>query len=180
MVRPAGTNLLDREQATNSIMNTLREKPTPLERHLESKLPIKRIVVATDLAEHGRKTTDYALALARHFGTRLTLVHVFEPDQITFTTPQVNEDYEDARRNAELTLLGVFEEIKRTYSDCGMEFRVGRPVEQIALMASTLNADLLVIGSHNPSLLVGLFSPDGTRRILHAVRCPVLIYHSSA
>jgi nucleotide-binding universal stress UspA family protein len=158
-------------------MNTLLEKTMPLEQHIESKPPIKRISVATDMSEHATKTTDYALALARHFGACLTLVHVFKPDEITFTTAQINEAYENARHNAELTLLGAFEEIERTYSNCGMAFRVGEPVEQIALMASTLNADLLVVGSHNLSLLARLFSADAAPRILRAVRCPVLVYH---
>jgi nucleotide-binding universal stress UspA family protein len=94
----------------------------------------------------------------------LTLVHVFEPKTSTLTAPQSNEEFENARRHAELALLGEFEDIERTYPQCGWELRVGEPVKQIALMASTLNADLLVIGSHHHNLLAGLFGADAAPR----------------
>lgn len=156
-------------------MNNLLE-PMPLERHPESNPPIKRVVVATDLSEQATKTTNYALGLAKQFGASLTLVHVFEPKQIEFTTPQVNEHFESARHYAEVALLNEFEEIEQTYSNCGWEFRVGEPVKQIVSMATTLNADLLVIGRHHHNLLAGLFGADVAPRILHAVGCSVLVY----
>ena len=157
-------------------MNALLEKTTPLERHTESNLRIKRIVVATDLSEHAMKTTNYGLALAKKFGASLTLVHAFEPKEIAFATLQSNEDFENARHNAEQTLLNEFEEIERTYSNCGWEFRIGEPVKQIALMASALSADLLVIGSHHHNLVAGFFGADSAPRILHSVHCPVLVF----
>ena len=175
MVRPVSTNRLNRGQAKNSTMNALLGS-MPLKRHTEPSPPIERIVVATDLSDHGMKTTNYALALAKQFGASLTLVHVFESKEITFTTLQGNQDFENARHNAEVTLLNEFEEIKQTYSSCGWEFRIGEPVKQIALMASTLNADLLVIGSHHHNLLAGLFGADAAPRILRTVGCSVLVY----
>jgi nucleotide-binding universal stress UspA family protein len=176
MVRPISTNPLHGEQATNSTMKTLLEEPMRLERQGESDPRIELIVVATDLSEHAMKTTNYALALAKQFGASLTLVHVFDPKEINFTTPQSNEDFENARRHAELALLNEFEEIERTYPHCGWEFRVGEPVKQIALMTSTLNADLLVIGRHHHNLLAGLFGADAASRLLHTVGCSVLVY----
>jgi len=176
MVRPVSTNHLNGEHATNSTMNALREKPSPLEGPTESSPRIKRIVVATDLSDHAMRTTNYALALAKQFGASLTLVHVFEPKVISFAAPQTNEEFENARHNAEVTFLNECKGIERTYSNCGWEFRVGEPVKQIALMASTLNADLLVIGGHHHNLLAGLFGADAAPRILHAVGCAVLVY----
>ena len=157
-------------------MKTLLAKSASLEPHAESNQRIKRIVVATDLSDHAMKTTNYALALAKQFGASLTLVHVFGPKAVTFPAPQINEDFENARHNAEVTFLNEFKEIEQTYSNCGWEFRVGEPVKQIALMATTLNADLLVIGSHHHNLLADLFGADAAPRILHAVGCPVLVY----
>lgn len=158
-------------------MNNLLEATLVAKRSIGHNPLVKRIVVATDLSEHSRKTTEYAVALARRFRASLTLVHVFEPEQITFTTPQVGEAYENARHHAELTLLGVFEELRQTLPDCEMEFRVGDPVKQIALMASTLKADLVVIGIHHLRFLARTFAADKAPRILHAIGCPVLVYH---
>jgi len=158
-------------------MNNLLETTLVAERSIGHNPLVKRIVVATDLSEHSRKATEYAVALARRFGASLTLVHVFEQEQITFTTPQVGEAYENARHHAELTFLGVFEEVRQNHPDCEMEFRVGDPVKQIALMASTFKADLVVIGSHHLRFLARMFEADEARRILHTIGCPVLVYH---
>ena len=157
-------------------MNNLLETKPVTGRSTESNSMVKRIVLATDLSEQSSKTTQYAVALARHFGASLTLVHVFEPEEITFTTPQPNEAFEIARREAELTLLCVYEEIRQIHCDCEMEFRVGEPLKQIALMASTLKADLVVIGSHRLNFVQRMFATDEAARILHATGCPVLVY----
>src|ERR1700751_1037514 len=178
MVSPAGP-ILYRHQQPESIMNNWLEKTTSVERQIKSNPRVNRIVVATDLSDHSIKTTEYALALAEHFRASLTLVHVFEPEEITFTAPQVGKDYETARHYAELTFLGQFEETRQAYPDCGMEFRVGEPVKQIALMAHTLNADLVVIGSHHLSALASLFATDQVDRIIRAVGCPVLVYREA-
>lgn len=167
--------ILYRHQQTNSIMNNLLEKTTAMERQIKSNPRVKRIVVANDLSDHSIKTTEYALALAKHFCASLTLVHVFEPEETTFTAPQVGEDYETARHYAELTFLGQFEATRQRYPDCGMEFRVGEPVKQIALMAHTLNADLVVIGCHHLSALARLFAADQADQIIRAVGCSVLV-----
>jgi nucleotide-binding universal stress UspA family protein len=157
-------------------MNNLLETMPVAERSTESNSMVRRIVVATNLSEQSRQAVAYAVALARRFGASLTLVHVFEPDDITFTTLQANEAFENDRREAELVLLGLFEEVRQTHPDCGMEFRVGDPVKQIALMASTLKADLVVIDSHHLNSLARMFATDETPRILHATDCPVLVY----
>jgi nucleotide-binding universal stress UspA family protein len=157
-------------------MNNLLEATPVAERSIGHHPLVKRIVVATDLSEQSRKTVAYVVALARRFGASLTLVHVFEPDPITFSTPEANEAFENARRDAELVLLGLFEEVRQTHPDCEMEFRVGDPVKQIALMASTLKADLVVTGGHHLRFLARMFAADEAPRILHATGCPVLVY----
>jgi nucleotide-binding universal stress UspA family protein len=82
-----------------------------------------------------------------------SIVHAFEPEEIALATPEVRELLDDARREAELTLTGLVEGIRRGYPNCEMEFRVGEPAEQIALMAKTLNADLVVaIRTETPAL----------------------------
>ena len=154
----------------------LEERPT-LARRRGTNPVVNRIVVAIDLSEHSRKTIAYAAALAKHFGASLTLVHAFEPEPFTFTTPQVHESYEMARRDAQLTLLRLVDEVRETYPNCEMEFRIGEPAEQIALMVLNLNADLVITASHSPNFLARLFRAGEAIRILRSVCCPVLVYH---
>jgi nucleotide-binding universal stress UspA family protein len=160
-------------------MNNLLEATLVAERSIGHNPLVKRIVVAIDLSEHSRKTTEYAVALARRFGASLTLVYVFEQEQITFTTPQVGEAYENTRHHAELTLLGVFEEVRQNHPDCEMEFRVGEPAEQIKTTALLLNADLVVIASHHPASPLPFFAADQAQEISRDLSCPVLVYNGT-
>jgi len=58
-----------------------------------------------------------------------------------------------------------------------MTVLVGDPVEEVASLARSLNADLIVIGSrHQTGFLGRLFAPDQERKIIHRAPCPVLIY----
>jgi nucleotide-binding universal stress UspA family protein len=160
-------------------MNKKLQEMPRVEQGRKSNPRIRRIVVATDLSEQSEKTTAYAVSLAQCFGASVTIVHAFEPEEIALATPEVHELLDDARREAELTLIGVVEGIRRSYPNCEMEFRVGEPAEQIALMAKTLNADLVVTASHNPGLLAGLLGTDQAPRIMRSVHCPVLVYRES-
>ena len=156
-------------------MNNLLET-TPASERPSSNPIVKRIVLATDLSDRSRKTIEYALALATRFDASLTLVHVFEPQEITYTSPTPNENFDVARRHAELAFRCLYEEVKQIHADCEMEFRIGEPVKQIALMAATLKADLLVIGSHHLKFMERMFGTDDAPRVLHATGCPVLVY----
>jgi nucleotide-binding universal stress UspA family protein len=41
-------------------------------------LRVKRILFATDFLESSRLALDYAVAIARHFGATILMLHVFE------------------------------------------------------------------------------------------------------
>ena len=56
----------------------------------------------------------------------------------------------------------------------------GEPVEKVASLARSLNADLIVIGSHHQTGFLGrLFAPDNERNLIHRAPCSVLVYQES-
>ena len=141
-------------------------------------LNIKEIVVAVDLSPHSEKTAAYAAKFAKSCGASITLVHVFAPEYITeFTTQEVHETYREEEREAKRTLDKLADHIRETYGECGFEFRIGDPAEEVTLVAKELDADLIVTASHHPHFLGRLFGLDQAPRILHKARCPVLVYH---
>ena len=141
-------------------------------------LNIREIVVAVDLSPHSEKTAAYAAKVAKSYGASITLVHAFAPERITeFTTQEVRENYREEEREAERALRKLAERVRETYSDCGCEFRIGDPAEEVTLMAKDLNADLIITASHHPHFLSRLFGLDQAPRILHRAQCPVLVYH---
>ena len=141
-------------------------------------LNIREIVVAVDLSPHSDKTAAYAAKFAKSYGASITLVHAFAPQYITeFTTQEVHECYEEEKRAAERELRKLATRVQETYSNCGFEFRLGDPAEEVTLIAKDLNADLIVTASHHPDFLSRLFGLDQAPRILHRAQCPVLVYH---
>lgn len=141
-------------------------------------LNIREIVVAVDLSSHSEKTAAYAAKFAKSYGASITLVHAFAPERITeFTTQEVHEGYEEEKRATEHELRKLAGRVQETYSDCGFEFRVGDPAEEVTLIAKDLNADLIITASHHPHFLSRLFGLDQAPRILHRAQCPVLVYH---
>jgi nucleotide-binding universal stress UspA family protein len=54
---------------------------------------------------------------------------------------------------------------------------MGDPAQTIAELAKERNADLLVVGTHEPSVLGRLFGQSVTESVAHKVHCDVLIVH---
>jgi len=143
-----------------------------------NKLNIKEIVVAVDLSPHSEKTAAYAAKFAKTCGAAMTLVHAFAPEPITeFTTQEVHETYREEEREAKRALGRLANRVREAYGECGYEFRIGDPAEEVTLVAKDLDADLIVTASHHPHFLSRLFGLDQAPRILHKARCPVLVYH---
>jgi nucleotide-binding universal stress UspA family protein len=69
------------------------------------------------------------------------------------------------------------EKVRETCFDCNTDFRIGDPADEVSLAALSLNADLIITASHNPSFLARFFGADQAPRILHGAPCSALVYH---
>lgn len=54
---------------------------------------------------------------------------------------------------------------------------VGHPADTIAQLAAERGVDLIVLGTHEPSLLARLFGQSVTESVAHKAHCDVLIVH---
>ncbi len=54
---------------------------------------------------------------------------------------------------------------------------LGRPAETIAELAKEREADLIVLGTHEPSAIARLFGQSVSDSVAHRVHCDVLIVH---
>jgi len=142
-------------------------------------LHLKQIVVAIDLSPHSEKTVAYAVEIARIFGATIYLVYVHAPPEplIEYTTQPLHEYLEEERRGLEQELRNLREKIRQTYPNCGFEFRVGNPADQVSQLARTLDADLIITASRHTSFLEGMFNLGQAPKIMHRAPCSVLVYH---
>ena len=139
---------------------------------------VKKIVAAVDLSPYSEATAQYALEIAKTLGASLVLVHVYEPIQMNeFITEEGFRVQEHDRQAMQQALTDLTKTLRETYPACTEKFAVGKPAEEVALVARELDADLIITACHHPSLLGELFGLDQAPKILHRAPCPVLIYH---
>jgi universal stress protein A len=144
-----------------------------------TKLPrcVRRILAPTDLTSDGREAIDYAVEFASRFGAELILLHVYEAKSGADYSLNVVDDtiVDDNRERAEDALRELCADVSEPYPHCGMCFRSGIPSEQIVFAARDLDADLIVVSTHNQHWYTHLIGKSDTEKLLRHTPCPVLV-----
>lgn len=144
-------------------------------------LAIKQIVVAVYLSPRSEATARYAVEIAKAFGASLVLAHVHPVTEVNeFMTEEDYRALDRQRQAAQAALTKLTQTLRADYPACEERFLIGEPAEQVAWLARELSADLIVMGSHRPGLLVRLFNLDQAPPIMHRAPCPVLVYQPKA
>jgi nucleotide-binding universal stress UspA family protein len=139
-------------------------------------LPIRRVLVAVDLSDRSEETAFYAAEMAKCFGARLTIVHVYEPVPICeYVSESTLTVLEKEREHLEELLAQLARKIQNRGVICSPVFMTGALAEQISALAREIGADLIVTACHHPTILGRLFNLDKATLILDRAPCPVLI-----
>ena len=146
-------------------------------KHASGPVDLKQILVPTDLSEESQKAVSYGLVLARCFGAHLTLLHVYrEPYSVDYLRgPQACAAVSELRRNAEIALATLLEQVAEQYANCSAEFRYGSVCEEIVKTAKEGKIDLIVISTHHYNWLMRLAYGCDAEQILRHAPCPILI-----
>ena len=142
---------------------------------------IKKVLVAVDLSEQSEATATYAAELAKCFGASLTLVHVHDPVPLYEYASETTCTVLDEQREELQKLLGkLAQQLRKLGLVCRSVFLDGDPAEQVATLASDIDADLIVTGSRPSTFLGSLFGQHKAPQIMHRAPCPVLVYHQKS
>ena len=144
-------------------------------------VPAKTIVVAVDGSEPSREAGRYAVAMAKALGARLHVIHVLDysgaigatAGSATAWTSMLPAMHEAAR-----TLVGItVREAERARVPFVVEIVEGsEPAAGIAAQASSVGADLIIVGSHGRTGLPRALVGSVAERVIRAAHCPVLVY----
>ena len=119
------------------------------------KTEIRRLLVAIDGSAQANKALDHAVAIAKNFGAKITLLHVEESKLFDLKPEIAKKVGEEILLEAESRLEGV---------SFDKSLKPGDPVEIILKMAWLGNFDLIVMGSRGISsikrFLLGSASAD--------------------
>jgi nucleotide-binding universal stress UspA family protein len=155
-------------------MNTLTS-PEPITR---SRPFVRKIAVAVDLTARSLGTAEYAVEIAKSFGASVVFVYVHPTETMfNFITAGGYDLIDTEQRNQRHALISLTDAVSKKYPFCTQTFLVGDPAEAVTAHAREIEADLIIVGSHDPSYFTSLLHLDQAPKVIHSARCPVLVYH---
>lgn len=161
--------------------HVLRESPVPVlatraTEEYTPTFPYTDVVVSTDGSDCARAAVEHALSVTEAYGARLHAVHVVDVGSFeTGPGGPLPSEYLDSveRAGTEAT-----EEIETLANDRGVDVETaverGRASDAIASYADTVDADLLVMGTHGRSGLERFLLGSTTERLIRRSDRPVL------
>jgi universal stress protein A len=140
-------------------------------------IALRRILAPTDLSPDGKKAVEYAIALAEHFSSEVTILHVYPaPGFNDYPRPTDGESVANIfRENAQNALDSFRSEIKQEYPRIDGLLRCGKPEEEIVRAAKDLEIDLIVLSTHNYQWFSHLIHGSDAEGVLRHAPCPMLV-----
>lgn len=142
-------------------------------------IEIRRILCPVDFSDHSRRALDHAIAIARWYESTVTVLRVFSAAPVAAFGPgpvvlepivltSVDRDQ----------LLADTKAFAETESAPGITIealvREGNAAEEILEQATSMKADLLVIGTHGRSGFERLVLGSVAEKVLRKANCPVM------
>jgi len=125
-----------------------------VERKIAAGTPISlaKIMVATDFSPHADRALDYAISLARRFGSRLYLTHVLTYEGHEVLEPDLGAPSSEKMRNAAEQSAKAIEDSGRLYGvPYEMVIEEGSLWPALEMLLEKYKVDLLVVGTHGLS-----------------------------
>jgi nucleotide-binding universal stress UspA family protein len=143
----------------------------------------KVILVPTDFGEPSEAALDYAIELAKAFGSEVVLMHAYEIPIVGFPDGAIVATADLTARILEGAQAGLEHEVS-TREGQGVKLRgiikQGDPYRMVNETAESIGADLIVMGTHGrhgiPRMLLGSVA----EKVVRTATVPVLTIHSTA
>ncbi len=138
---------------------------------------MKTIVVGYDATEAADRALDRAAQLAEAFGAKLVVTSV-----APVAVPAVRGTYgpidpTDTPENHEQELRRAHDRLSGRAVTAVFQPALGEPADTIVEVAEATGADMIVVGTREPSLLERLLGQSVSEKVQRRARCDVLIVH---
>jgi nucleotide-binding universal stress UspA family protein len=140
-----------------------------------TRVAFKNILFATDFSEVSEHALTHALAMAKRFDARLTVVHVAPPvieTPIPMEPVPLEMDWQKQRAAESLRRLEGFEPLHMYPHETVL--KQGNPWPEMAGLISSGGFDLIVLGTHGRGMLGKLMLGSVAEEVLRHATCPVL------
>jgi nucleotide-binding universal stress UspA family protein len=145
-------------------------------------MPFKHLLVPTDFGDASLRAADLAVDMARAYQASLTLVHTCELPTYTYPgmamsgTDLLTALEEAARRQLEQEL----ERVRGSFPAAKAVLRTGVAWEEILATIDSVQADLVVMGTHGRRGVRHLLLGSVAEKIVRTSRVPVLTVRANA
>jgi nucleotide-binding universal stress UspA family protein len=140
-----------------------------------TRVTFKNILLATDFSEVSQHALLHALAIAKRFDAKLTVVHVAPPEAqvpIPMEPVPLEMDWQKQRGAESLARLEGFEALHMYPHETLL--KQGSPWPELSGVIEQRGVDLIVLGTHGRGLLGTLFLGSVAEQVLRHATCPVL------
>jgi universal stress protein A len=141
-------------------------------------IAIKKILVPTDFSPASKKAFSYALRLAGEQGSKITLLHVLEPETpLTLAgRPAAAGFSEEELADTKVSLRALADEANGAgVAGAKSIVRSGVATHEIVEVAKELDVDLIVIATHGLTGWKHFAIGSTAERVARAAPCPVLV-----
>jgi nucleotide-binding universal stress UspA family protein len=140
-------------------------------------MTFQKILVPVDFSEHASRAVDTAIELAKAFGAKLQLIHVFPMQSILLAPYEVSipiDIEQSIREPINRKLAELAERAEKVGVAVDTLTASGTPAEVIAQIARDHRADLIVMGTRGLAGLKHVLLGSVAERTLRIAPCPVL------
>lgn len=136
------------------------------------RIAVKNILVATDFSPISELALNHGIAIARHYGSKIHLVHAIEPPSHVLSSHtaamwgQGGEAEAEKKLREEMDLCGDV--------DCSQWILKGTPFEVVERILSFDQVDLVVTGIHKATGYRKLTMGSAAEHFFRHIHCPVL------
>ena len=140
---------------------------------------MRTILIPLSLRDSTPPLVEHGARLARIFGSTVWLLHIFKASSLLSTSrkpPELEAQKEAELREVHTALDALVETLTAQDIEAQAFLLPGTdPATLIVEQAQALQADLMVLGSHSRSALVGALLGNVTHDVLRHAPCPVLV-----
>jgi nucleotide-binding universal stress UspA family protein len=143
--------------------------------HQAQRLGFKQVLIATDFSDASQRALAYALAIARRYGSALSIVHAIPPeprDQIPLET--LPHELNRRRLEAEQQMKQLGESAQLSDLKPHLLLEQGPVWDVLASAIQRESVDLLVLGTRGRGGLKKLALGSVAEQVLRLAPCPVL------
>ncbi len=138
--------------------------------------PLQTIIVGYDETDPARRALDRAVQLARAFDAKLVVTSV-APTMLGVGRSAGAIDPTDTPTDHRHQLAHARELLVQLGMDAELVPALGEPAHTIVELAEDRDADLIVVGTREPSVLARLLGQSVSSSVARQTHCDVLIVH---